>query len=266
MSKYVWLILLLLFFFNALSRSIDQYELEWFDDEENMIKIRGGNICILHIQTITKYQTNRFILERERAQRNSFRSLTFKLACFYHRHLFNMRLIFIEWILAILTKHQKKICVWVDWFFFAMSIECFICRRMFRVFIALKCIDPFKNLFEWQKNRVFSIMICVCVVCSICSKSFSFTYLFARQKLLKIEYCSGGWEESKAKRKIIPKYTNQLMFSENISLDENYKILWRMRSYTLKSRPQEVASTAEKIEKIVKIRKIFLKYKKIGKN
>lgn len=39
-----------------------------------------------------------------------------------------------------------------------------------------------------------------------------------------------------------------------------------MRRYTLKSRPQEVASTAEKIEKIVKIRKIFLKYKKIGKN
>lgn len=165
MSKYVWLILLLLFFFNALSRSIDQYELEWFDDEENMIKIRGGNICILHIQTITKYQTNRFILERERAQRNSFRSLTFKLACFYHRHLFNMRLIFIEWILAILTKHQKKICVWVDWFFFRNE------HRMLYLPTHVSCIYRFevhwpiqKPIRMTEKPCFFNHDLCVCCV------------------------------------------------------------------------------------------------------
>lgn len=96
MSKYVWLILLLLFFFNALSRSIDQYELEWFDDEENMIKIRGGNICILHIQTITKYQTNRFIVEREREQNNCY--FTSKIPFV---HLLSSWLVFITAIYSI---------------------------------------------------------------------------------------------------------------------------------------------------------------------
>lgn len=143
----------------------------------------------------TNIQSNRSILEREQNNCFFFTSeipvaLTFELARFYHRHLFYVRIIFIEWMNRRYWQNTKTIFTFGLIDFFRNEHRMLYLPAHFSCIYRFEVHWPIQTYSERRnKQHFFSNMIFVCSVYTTMysSKSFSFTYLFARQKHLKIE-------------------------------------------------------------------------------